>query len=156
MCQFYFIFSYLTFYRFDTRETRHGFIFSDQFIQIVFNLGAYKNVYGFGENSHNYFKHKFAYDNWWAMFNRDQASGEKGNNLYGTHPFFMAVNERNGRAFGMLILNSNAQEYGFLPPKSVAYRTTGGILDMYIFEEASPEELIQTYTLLIGLPYFPP
>jgi hypothetical protein len=46
--------------------------------------------------------------------------------LYGTHPFLMAVNELNGRAMGLLILNSNAMEYGFLPPQVFSYRTLGG------------------------------
>jgi alpha-glucosidase (family GH31 glycosyl hydrolase) len=68
----------------------------------------------------------------------------------------MGVNDKNGRAFGTLILNSNAQEYGFLPPTTFSYRTIGGILDFYIIEESSPEILIQTYTLLVGRPYMPP
>ena len=38
----------------------------------------------------------------------------------------MAVNEKNGRAMGLLILNSNAMEYGFLPPQVFSYRTLGG------------------------------
>lgn len=68
----------------------------------------------------------------------------------------MAVNEKNGRAFGMLIMNSNAQEYGFLPQATLAYRTMGGILDLYIIEAESPEAVIETYTQLIGTPFFPP
>lgn len=68
----------------------------------------------------------------------------------------MAVNPDNGRAFGVLILNSNAQEYGFIPHNSLSYRALGGILDIFVMEESSPEEVIQTYNLLIGLPYFPP
>jgi alpha-glucosidase (family GH31 glycosyl hydrolase) len=90
------------------------------------------------------------------VFGRDQPTGGKQINGYGTQPFFMAVNEENGRAFGVLILNSNAQEYGFLPESSVAYRTLGGILDLYIMEEETPELLIQAYTNLIGKPYMPP
>lgn len=130
--------------------------FYDQFIQIVLNLKDYKNVYGFGENTHSSFRHKHSYNNWWAMFARDEPPGPKEINLYGVHPFFMAVDEDTGRAFGVLIFNSNAQEYGFLPPSSISYRTTGGILDMYVMEEASPELLIQAYTRLIGLPFMPP
>jgi maltase-glucoamylase len=117
---------------------------------------GYKNIYGFGENTHSSFKHRFSYDNWWGVFGRDQPTGGKQINSYGTQPFFMAVNEENGRALGVLILNSNAQEYGFLPQASVAYRTLGGILDFYIMEEETPELLIQAYTTLIGKPYMPP
>ena len=84
----------------------------------------------------------------------------------------MAVNEKTGRAMGVLILNSNAMEYGFLPPQVFSYRTLGGIdsatkkfnldfififtkglLDVYIMEEETPEILIKAYTLLIGKPY---
>ena len=68
----------------------------------------------------------------------------------------MAVNEDNHRAFGVLILNSNAQEYGFIPPASLNYRTIGGILDFYIMEQETPEALIQAYSSIIGLPYLPP
>lgn len=131
-------------------------MFCDQFLQLVIQLRDYKNVYGMGENTHTSYRHRFSYDNWWAMFSRDQAPGTKKNNLYGVHPFFMAVDERTGRAFGMLIFNSNAQEYGFLPPSSIAYRSIGGIMDLYILEEENPESLIQAYTNLIGRPKFPP
>ena len=49
-------------------------MYSDQFIQILINLG-YKNVYGFGENSHYTFKHEFEYTNFWGLFARDQPPG---------------------------------------------------------------------------------
>jgi alpha-glucosidase (family GH31 glycosyl hydrolase) len=141
--------------RFDTKNVEHGFVFSDQFIQILLNTN-YKNVYGFGENTHYSFKHRFEYTQFWPIFARDQPTGAKYLNYYGTHPFFMAVDENTGRAYGVLIFNSNAMEYGFLPPHVISYRTTGGILDMYIMEEESPEKLIQAYTSLIGNPYMVP
>lgn len=89
------------------------------------------------------------------MFSREEEPAGT-TNLYGVHPFFMAVDERSGRAFGVLIFNSNAQEYGLLPAASISYRTTGGIIDMYIMEEESPERLTMAYHSLIGLPYMPP
>ena len=140
---------------FDTKNVGHGLIYSNQFIQIILNLG-YTNLYGFGENVHHSFKHSFAYSNWWGIFGRDQGTGDKYINFYGAQPFFMAVNDQTGRAFGVLILNSNAQEYGLLPPNSISYRTLGGILDFYIMEEESPEILLQAYHSLIGTTYFPP
>lgn len=140
---------------FTTESAEQGLLFYNQFIQIVLNLVDYKNVYGFGENTHSSFKHEFDYRNWWGIFGRDQGTGGR-ENLYGAQPFFMAVDENDGRAFGTLILNSNAQEYGLLPPSSISFRTLGGILDLYIMEESSPESLIGTYTSLIGTTYMPP
>lgn len=90
------------------------------------------------------------------MFSRDEAPGPQEINLYGVHPFFMAVDERSGRAFGVLIINSNAQDYGLLPPASISYRTIGGELEMYVMLEDSPERLTMAYHSLIGLPYMPP
>lgn len=140
---------------FDTRSIEQGLIFSDQYIQLVLNL-YYKNAYGFGENTHNSYKHKFEYSHFYPIFARDQPPGDSRLNLYGTQPFLMAINDLTGRAFGLLILNSNAMEYGFLPRNAFSYRTLGGLLDLYIFEEASPELVIQAYTSLIGRPYLPP
>lgn len=131
-------------------------MFYDQFIQIVLNLVDYKSLYGFGENTHRSYKHEFSYDNWWGVFGRDQPTGGQKINSYGTQPFFMAVDEKDGRSFGTLIFNSNAQEYGLLPPSAISYRTLGGILDLYILEESSPELLIAAYTNLIGTTYMPP
>lgn len=112
-------------FRFDTRNAEHGFVYSNQFIQIVLNT-HYKNVYGFGENTHYNFKHKFEYDNFWPVFARDQPTGAKYLNYYGTQPFFMAIDDETGRAYGLLIFNSDAMEYGFLPPSTISYRTLGG------------------------------
>ncbi len=139
----------------DSKGIEQSFVYNDQFLQIIFKLG-YTNVYGMGENSHSSFRHEFSYTNWWGVFARDQPPGGKSVNLYGTHPFFMAVNEKTGRAMGVFIQNSNAQEYAFLPPTSVAYRTLGGIFDIYIMEEDTPEKVVQAYTSLIGKPYMPP
>lgn len=50
-----------------------GLIFEDQFLQIATKLPSY-NVYGFGENVHDSFRHNL---NWktWPMFSRDQPTG---------------------------------------------------------------------------------
>lgn len=90
------------------------------------------------------------------MFARDEPPGPDGVNLYGVHPFFMAVDEHSGRAFGVLIFNSHAQEYGLLPPSSISYRAIGGEIEIYIMEEENPERLTQAYHNLIGLPVMPP
>ena len=135
-------------------NAENGFVYADQLLQLVLNFN-YKNLYGFGENVHSTFRHVYDHSNWWGIFARDQPTGYDGINAYGTHPFLMAIND-DGRAFGLLIFNSNAQEYGYSPYSSFIYRALGGILDIYMMEESSPEELIKTYTKLIGKPYLPP
>lgn len=46
----------------------------------------------------------------WPMFSRDQfpSSSTSNQNLYGAYPFYIAV-EKDYKAHGVLIVNSNAQ-----------------------------------------------
>lgn len=80
-------------------------------------------------------------------------------NLYGTHPFYMAI-ENDGKAFGVLIFNSNAQDYKIdeyeHDQAMITYRTIGGILDVFFFAGPRPEDVIRQYQSVIGLPFMPP
>ncbi|CAG2183889.1 unnamed protein product, partial [Oppiella nova] len=82
-----------------------GLVFADQFLQLATNL-ATKNVYGFGENVHQTFRHDLNYRTW-PLFGRDKPLGEGTDNLYGVHPFYTVL-EADGKAHGILFLNSNA------------------------------------------------
>ncbi|VDO58742.1 unnamed protein product [Haemonchus placei] len=72
----------------------------------------------------------------------------------GVHPFYMVI-EPDGKAHGVFILNSNAQEVTTAPGPAVIYRTIGGNLDLYFFPGPSPEEVTQQYLALIGTPVLP-
>uniref|UniRef100_A0A0N5AMQ5 Maltase n=1 Tax=Syphacia muris TaxID=451379 RepID=A0A0N5AMQ5_9BILA len=133
-----------------------GFVFSDQYIQIATYLPS-KNVYGFGENIHTSLKHNFDEYTTWAMFARDEPPNSYGHdrkNLYGTLPFYMCL-EDDGKAHGVLIWNSNAQEITTGPSPHLIYRTIGGMLDIYFFPGPSPEEVVQQYLALVGRPMLP-
>jgi maltase-glucoamylase len=67
----------------------------------------------------------------------------------------MAI-EQDGSAHGLLIMNSNAQEYKFSALQTFNYRSIGGIIDIFMFSGPSPENVIQQYTELVGRPFFPP
>ncbi|NWR83956.1 MGA protein, partial [Furnarius figulus] len=128
------------------------FTFSDMFIQISTRLPS-QYIYGFGEAEHPTFRHDL---NWhtWGMFTRDQPPGYKLNS-YGYQPFYMAL-EEDGNAHGVLLLNSNAMDVTFQPTPALTYRTTGGILDFYVFLGPTPEMVVQQYTELVGRPVMPP
>ncbi|XP_067678896.1 maltase-glucoamylase-like [Haliotis asinina] len=131
-----------------------GFTFDDQFLQIATRLPS-TNIYGFGENTHDKFRHNLWFKTW-PMWSRDQwTMYSTYENHYGVHPFYMAM-EDDGQSHGVLLLNSNAQDYSFTPLPMLIYRTIGGILDFYLFMGPEPESVVQQYTQVIGRPYMPP
>ncbi len=114
---------------------------------------------GFGENTHPTFRHVLNGSLRYGIFARDQPPYGKEENLYGTHPFYMGI-ERDGQAFGVLIFNSNAQDYKLDEFENdqamLTYRTIGGILDVIFFAGPRPEDVIRQYQTVIGNPYMPP
>ncbi|KAL1763858.1 maltase-glucoamylase, intestinal [Sigmodon hispidus] len=76
-------------------------------------------------------------------------------NSYGVHPYYMGL-EEDGNAHGVLLLNSNAMDVTFQPLPALTYRTTGGILDFFVFLGPTPELVTQQYTELIGRPVMVP
>ncbi|CAF2048842.1 unnamed protein product [Rotaria magnacalcarata] len=143
---------------FDTTLFANGFIYDDQFLQIITTIPS-RNAYGFGENTHPSFRHELNKSNRYGIFARDQPPQGFNENLYGTHPFYMVI-EPNGEAFGVFIFNSNAQDYKFdefgEDKAMFTYRTIGGILDVFVFSGPTPELVIRQYQSIIGNPYLPP
>ena len=138
--------------------SRPELIYGDQFIEATFLLGA-ADLYGFGENNHDSFRHDLEAGVTWPLFAHDHGPGFDVENLYGVHPFFLGIEDDSGSSFGVLILNSNAMEYRLFlldGAPALTYRTTGGILDMYLFFGDSPLEVLQQYHRTIGLPVMPP
>ncbi|KAK6746809.1 hypothetical protein RB195_000206 [Necator americanus] len=134
-----------------------GMQFADQFIQIATYLPS-TNVFGFGQHVHHRLKHDLSRYTVWPMFARDigpdSSSSLSTQNLYGVHPFYICV-ENDGKAHGVFILNSNAQEVETGPGPHLVYRTIGGQLDIAFFPGPTPEEVVQQYLNHIGLPFLP-
>ncbi|KAL7055555.1 hypothetical protein AAHC03_022507 [Spirometra sp. Aus1] len=127
-------------------------IASNQFWQIAFKIDAQRG-FGPGERRTEFPLHL---DRWerTAMWVRDQPPVENAN-LYGVHNFFLGL-AVDGTAFGIFLLNSNAQEVAIQPLPSLTYRTIGGILDFFIFVGPKPQDVIAQYLDLVGRPPLPP
>uniref|UniRef100_A0A2K5D9Z9 alpha-glucosidase n=1 Tax=Aotus nancymaae TaxID=37293 RepID=A0A2K5D9Z9_AOTNA len=128
-------------------------LFADQFLQLSSRLPS-ANVYGLGEHVHQQYRHDM---NWktWPIFNRDTTPNGNGTNLYGAQTFFLCLEDATGLSFGVFLMNSNAMEVGLQPAPAITYRTTGGILDFYVFLGNTPEQVVQEYLELIGRPALP-
>uniref|UniRef100_A0A915E5B5 P-type domain-containing protein n=1 Tax=Ditylenchus dipsaci TaxID=166011 RepID=A0A915E5B5_9BILA len=109
------------------------------------------------ENIHQELKHNFENFTTWGLFARDDAPNSKDllyHNYYGVHPFYLGV-EPDGKAHGVFIFNSNAQEVTTGPGPHLIYRTIGGQLDIFFFPGPRPEQVLQQYHQLIGRPILP-
>uniref|UniRef100_A0A4W5QX90 Alpha glucosidase n=1 Tax=Hucho hucho TaxID=62062 RepID=A0A4W5QX90_9TELE len=89
--------------------------------------------------------------NWTSLtlWNRDMAPHGDAN-LYGSHPFYM-VQEGDGQAHGVFLLNSNAMEVVLQPSPALTWVALGGILDLYIFLGPDPQSVVRQYLQVIGM-----
>ena len=69
-----------------------------------------------------------------------------------TPPFLLEIYQLlNGVAHGVMLMNSNAMDV-VLEPSAVTFKTTGGIIDLYVFSGSTPTQVVQQYTALVGRP----
>ncbi|NXN97370.1 LYAG glucosidase, partial [Rhinopomastus cyanomelas] len=126
-------------------------LFADQFLQISTSLPS-RFIYGLGEHMT-----PLVLDTDWSrvtLWNRDMAPTPQVN-LYGSHPFYLVM-EDGGSAHGVFLLNSNAMDILLQPSPALTWRTTGGILDFYIFLGPDPKSVVRQYLDVIGFPFMPP
>lgn len=122
----------------------------------------FKGVFGLGERAT---EDIFMKDGVYSMWARDSLTPDEngkppGNNMYGTHPFFMYKYKSNNWV-GVLYKLANAQDWWIknnVDAKTVDISTvaTGGVADIYIMVGTKPDAVIQTYFELIGTPVLTP
>ncbi|CAG9332945.1 unnamed protein product [Blepharisma stoltei] len=131
------------------------FSYNDQDIAF-FNILDYDiKIMGFGERVSNLTLNRGEY----TMWSRDRCSPiDDGNNpngnMYSVHPFYVAIDE-DFKCFGGFLLNSNAMT-GFVGNSYVGYRTTGGIIDFYVFVGPTAADVVRQYQEVIGFPALAP
>uniref|UniRef100_A0A8C4GLE1 Lysosomal alpha-glucosidase n=1 Tax=Dicentrarchus labrax TaxID=13489 RepID=A0A8C4GLE1_DICLA len=126
-------------------------LFADQYLQLSTSLAS-SLVSGLGEH----YTSLLLDLNWTSvtLWNRDMAPHADAN-LYGSHPFYI-VQEEDGLAHGVFLLNSNAIEVMLQPTPALTLVAIGGILDLYVFLGPDPESVIRQYLQVIGYPMMPP
>lgn len=106
------------------------------------------------------------------MFARDQppdSASESRQNLYGkwfvkkaeifkqligVHNFYLGL-EENGKAHGVFMLNSHAQEVVTGPGPHLTYRAIGGRFEFFFLPGPTPSDVVRQYQQIIGRPYLP-
>jgi len=126
------------------------FVYSNQYLRVSTKLPTRNpNIYGLGERVHNF--RLDTNSKFYAMHPLDRYTHWY--NLYSAHPVY--VEKRKDKAHGIYLCNSNSQNV-HLNHDIVTFRTIGGVLHLYLFTGPTPEEVLQQYHRLIGLPALPP
>lgn len=144
--------------------TFNGLVFENQFLEISTQLQVSRVVdspvlYGLGERVAPLTLNADKDGDHYPMFARDQAADEPhtregGDNLFGVHPFYTQLLD-SGAAHGVFLLSSNAMEV-VTQQDALTFRTTGGVLDLFVFAGPTPKDVISQYTALVGRPEMPP
>ncbi|OMJ70530.1 hypothetical protein SteCoe_31460 [Stentor coeruleus] len=133
-------------------DPSNWFSYDDQDLLFTstFNYGI--NVLGLGERISSFILPTGTYT-MWARDRQspvDNGQSQEGN-MYSVHPFYMIIDEDTGSAFGGLFYNANAMQ-AIVGPQSLSFRSTGGIIDLWLFIGPAPEDVVFQYHQLIGPP----
>ncbi|CAG9321482.1 unnamed protein product [Blepharisma stoltei] len=131
------------------------FGYNDQDIGFANWLGYPIQVMGLGERISSFVLAQGSY----TLYARDRGSpidtgDTPDSNMYSAQPFYLAVDNQLA-AHGGLFLNSNAMT-SFVGSNFVGFRTTGGIIDFFLFIGPEPADVIYQYHQLIGNPTLVP
>ena len=122
----------------------------------------FRGITGLGERANKDF---FLKDGVYSMWSRDIPTPDEtgtlpGNNMYGTHPFFMYRHKATAWV-GVFYKLAHAQDWwvkntpaaGTIDISTIA---TGGVADIYVFQSQTPDDIVNKYLRLVGRPVMVP
>eukprot|EP00877_Chromochloris_zofingiensis_P000332 jgi/Chrzof1/1029/Cz01g37200.t1 len=135
--------------------TGFSLVFKEQYLELTTSITKTASLYGLGETILSDGSLKLPRNGRTiTLWNYDIPAAYAAVNLYGSHPFYLQV-EEDGTSHGVFLLNSNGMDV-VLNEASLTYRVLGGVFDLYMFLGPSPESVIQQYHEVIGKPAMPP
>lgn len=138
-------------------DDKNKFYYADQYLEIGTRLPDDPYIYGLGERVTS-FRLDTNYTSYtlWTLAQDcpyDTGKDSRGRNMYGHHPVYLEM--RNKKAHAVFMHNFNAMNAEF-SPNWMSFKTTGGVIDIYLFIGPSAEEALEQYHSVIGYPVLPP
>jgi alpha-glucosidase len=130
-------------------------IFESQYLRLRTKLPDDPNIYGLGEHADPFRVNTTNYVR--TLWNRDSPAVPGGENLYGSHPFYME--HRESGSHGVFLLNSNGMDIFIDKDEDgqyLEYNTLGGVFDFYFVAGPTPVAVVQQYGDIVGTPALQP
>jgi len=133
--------------------------YSQFYLEFSYSLTT-DHIFGYGERAHEFKLSPGMYTIWLNDTGTPYDDGKGGKNLYGHHPFILN-RVSDGTFFGLLFVNTNAQDLiiskpGYNGTVNLTQKTIGGEIEFFLFRGATPLEVITKYQTKIGFPALPP
>ncbi|GAB4817380.1 hypothetical protein N2152v2_004426 [Parachlorella kessleri] len=132
---------------FDTTGTR--LVFKDQYLELTSWVDGKATLFGAGERSSETL-HLPRNGLPLTLWGHDLGPTFLLQNMYGAHPFVLAV-EEDGSSWGALLFNSNGMDIVATEDR-VSWRAIGGVFDLFIFMGPSPLDVMDHFTYVVGRP----
>ncbi|KAL0215768.1 hypothetical protein P9112_007952 [Eukaryota sp. TZLM1-RC] len=122
-------------------------IMTEHYLELSGDLDESLTISGLGYRRNNL---SLARDQKYGFWNRDEPGLPSERPAYSTHPLLLAAGpERSSR--GIFFLNSNAMEVE-LTRNSFIFRSSGGIVDLFLYSGPSSNKVIQQHHSVVGFP----
>ena len=128
------------------------FVYKDQYIELSTSISSSDKTFGIGESTR--LEQALKPGSTFTLWAADIAAASLYSNLYGSFPYYMQLSP-SGAAHGAMLLNSNGMDV-MLASTSLTFRTTGGIIDLYVFSGSTPDDVTMQYTSVVGHPTMMP
>ncbi|KAI1790995.1 glycosyl hydrolases family 31-domain-containing protein [Ganoderma leucocontextum] len=144
-------------------------VFEDQYLQLTSALPLDTNIYGLGEVvAASGFRRDMGTNGSpgtiQTMWARD-AADPVDENIYGSHSIYLehrfSATTNKSQSHGVFLFNAAGSDTLLQTPPSspvslIQYRLLGGTLDLYFFSGPGPQDVIEQYGALVGLPTWQP
>lgn len=128
-------------------------VYKDQYLELTSWVSPSTTLFGAGERASQTL-HSVRNGLPRAIWSHDQGPSFLEQNMYGSQPVVLGL-EKDGTAWGMVLLSSNAMDV--VPTEDrLSWRVTGGIIDLFLLAGLTPLDVMEQLTALVGRPAMMP
>ncbi|XP_077528132.1 lysosomal alpha-glucosidase-like [Haemaphysalis longicornis] len=129
--------------------------YADDVKQLAVRVPSARMLYGLrGPNGATFVKaHQSSRHAFYRPFNSDDSANQEFNS--GVHAFVVIYTGVGKATLGLFLLNSDDIDLTWSEKSVATFRTSGGVLDLFMFVGPSPQSVVKQYLRVVGFPAMP-